>query len=59
MRRLALVLLAFALLTGLPGLLGPAGALTDYCRVLGVFFLALFAASLLRSRSVKAGPSGG
>jgi uncharacterized membrane protein YtjA (UPF0391 family) len=58
-RRLALVFLVFALLTGLPGLLGLAGALTDYCRVLGVFFLALFAASCLRSRRVEPGPSGG
>ena len=59
MRRLALVFLAFAVLTGLPGLLGPAGALTDYCRVIGVFFLALFAALLPRGRSVEPGPSGG
>jgi uncharacterized membrane protein YtjA (UPF0391 family) len=49
-RRLAPVFLAFGLVAGIPGLLGVAGSLTDYCRVLGVFFLALFAASLLRGR---------
>jgi hypothetical protein len=47
------VFLAFGLLLGIPGLLGLAGSLTDYCRVLGVFFLALSAASLLRGRSAE------
>jgi uncharacterized membrane protein YtjA (UPF0391 family) len=58
-RSLTPVFLAFALLTGLPGLLGLAGSLTDYCRVLGVFFLVLFAVSLLRTRSAEPDSAGG
>jgi hypothetical protein len=53
------VFLASGLVIGLPGLLGLAGALTDYCLVLGVFFLALFGTALLSRRSPEPGSSGG